>query len=184
MKKQEATLAVLSIYDVYKCLRNALNTASAHQPIYINGEAILPCSLVMLLEDGDATLETRYEAERCPQPVAPAPTSTKKASNYDRKEIAGKAHYYAKASNIGTYHKRFGKGLKEAWTEAKKAAGIVVKTSIMPIMDVAPKPAKAPDPITYPSIFDYDILYYSPTQYALYTESQPFNSTCNHTLRY
>jgi len=172
------------MYDVYECTRNQLNTTSAYKPLYINGEAILPTSLVILLEDGDAALAARYEAERYPQPIAQPIASTKKASKYDRVDIAKKAHYYAKSSSIGTYHKRFGRGMKDAWMEAKKAAGVVVHTSKMVIREAYPKPVEIPTPITYPSIFDYDILYYSPTQYAMYTESKPFNSTRSHTLRY
>lgn len=174
----------VTMYDVYKCLRNYLSTTGAYEPLFINGEAILASSLVMMQEDGDPTLAARFEAERCPQLVAPAPASTKKAIKYDRAAIAGKAHYYAKASSIGTYHKRFGRGMKDAWTEAKKANGLAVSISKTVLLDV-PKPVKIPAPITYSNgLFDHDSVSYYPSMYTLYTESKYFNSTRNHALRY
>ena len=177
-----ASPVAVTMYEVYECLRNQLSTTAAYVPLHINGEAILPASLVMMLEDGDATLEARYEAERCPQPVAPA--ITKKASKYNRSEIATQAHYYAKVTVGGNYHQRFGKGMQHAWDDAKEAAGIVIETAKTPILEAVIKPVKIPALITYPSIFDYDILYYNPAYYAHYTEPKYFNSTRNHTLHY
>ena len=178
-------MQLVTMYDMYECLRNTLNTTAAHQPLYINGEAILPAALMMLLEDGDATLEARFEAERCPQPVAPSPTISKKVSKYDRKEIAGRAHYYAKASSIGTYRKRLSKGFEDAWSEAKKAADVVVKTLNMYLREVEIKPVKIPAPITYGNgLFDHDIIFYHVAQYSPFTISKSFTSTRNHALRY
>jgi hypothetical protein len=109
----------VTMYDVYECLRNQLSTTAAYEPLYINGEAALPSSLVMMLEDGDATLAARFEAERRPQPKAPA--ITKKATKYDRKAIVKLAHRHAKALGDGEYSKRFGSGMRAAWKAAKEA---------------------------------------------------------------
>ena len=169
----------MTMYDMYACLRNELNTRHSSSIIYKN-EIVQVTALVMVLEDGDPMLEARYEAERTPKPVAPA--ITKRASVYNRKEIAEKAHYYAKANTGGTYHKRFGVGMQKAWTAAK-APGIVVP-ALSTQIEVALKPVKIPAPISYPSLFDYDILYYNPAHYVHYTEPKYFNSTRNHTLHY
>lgn len=175
--------SLINLYDVYACLRNSLNTCH-HSTIIFKNEIVQVTALVMMLEDGDATLAARFEAERCPHPVPQPIANTKKAIKYDRKNIAEKAHYYAKASSIGTYRKRLSAGFKLAWLDAKSAKGFAVHTSNMPLLEIAPKPVKIPAPISYPSIFDYDILYYNPAHYVLYTEPKYFNSTRNHSLRY
>ena len=113
--------SVVTMYDMYECLRNQLSTTAAYQPLYINGEAILPSSLVMLLEDNDTTLEARYEAARCPQPVATPTMNTKKQSKYDRAEIVRIAHQHAKVLGDGDYRRRFSRGMKAAWKAAKEA---------------------------------------------------------------
>ena len=179
----ETTSPLVGMYDIYRCLRNILNTTAAYQPLHVNGEAILPTALVMLLEDSDARLAARFESERCPQPIA-VPTSTKQASTYSRSAIAKDAHYYAKATIGGSYHKRFGKGMKAAWEAAKQSSGFDVHTVKIPLVAAVPKPVKIPTRTTYPNLFDHDIIYYSPKQYAPFTESKAFNSTRNYSLHY
>ena len=180
----ETTSPIANMYDIYRCLRNSLNTTAAYQPLHVNGEAILPTALVMLLEDGDAKLAARFESERCPRPIV-VPLSTKKAREYNRSAIAKDAHYYAKATVGGSYHKRFGEGMKAAWEAAKQKAGIVLKASKIPLLEVAVKPVKIPTHITYGNgLFDHDIIYYHVAQYAPYTESKSFSSTRNHGLYY
>lgn len=175
---------IASMYDIYRCLRNILNTTAAYQPLYVNGEAILPTALVMLLEDGDATLVARFESERRPRHIMVSP-STKKARAYDRSAIAKDAHYYAKATVGGSYHKRFGEGMKAAWEAAKQKAEIGLMASKIPLLEVAIKPVKIPSHITYGNgLFDHDIIYYHVAQYAPYTESKSFSSTRNYGLHY
>lgn len=178
-----ASPQTVTVYDVYECLRNQLNTRHDSTIIYKN-EIVQVTALVMMLEDHDATLAARFEAERSPKPVAPA--ITKAVTKYDRKEIAKNAHYYAKVATGaygGKYHKHFGKGMKDAWSAAK-AAGIVVPTkSIHIIEDI--KPVRIPAISTYGTgLFDHDTLYYHVAQYSPFTVAKPFNSSQNHALRY
>lgn len=164
----EAKAIIVRIYEMYACLRNSLNTTAAYEPLYINGEAILPTALVMILEDGDATLAERFEAERCPPPtVASVLTITIKKSKYNRSKIAKQAHIYAQEISSGKYRFRLSVGFKIAWQEAKGIEvemGVthqIVSNQLYSMTEIKANERWLKRTFQGRAAFEYDTLYYS-----------------------